>query len=242
MDHAKHRKFAIKISILCLLPMAWIPLPILVFFTSFKTSRPMMFSSIYQLLHNLFYVCQFSCATLALKARFTILNNYLETFITSSSFNVKTVAARQEIVDLRLFSELYSKLCDILQSLNSIFTLHLVIVMLNFMTIEIFGGYGIIREVLLPKRNAMNMIASFVWISSHFPIKFFMAYSGSSTTAEAEKALVLITKIIISTGDHNTQYKNALNISLHQLQIREKRLSNIFFNIDYNIILAVRLN
>lgn len=236
VDHMKHRKFAVKISVLCLIPLAWVLMLVVALYSNFKTSQAMMAASIYQLLHNLFYVCQFSCAALAVKDRFAILNNYLERFILDPG----CYKIEQKALDLKLFTELYNKLCDILQVISSTFTLHLIIVMLNFTAVEIFGGYGIVREVLLPSRNVLNLIASFVWILSQYPIKFFMASSGSSTTEEAEKSLVLISKIITSTGEHDQEYKNALNIVLHQMQVREKRLSNIFFNIDYNIILAVR--
>lgn len=219
--------------------MAWASLPVFAFFSSFKTSRLMMLASIYQLLYNLFYVCQFSCAALAVKHRFGILNDYLENSVITTSIWDKNVVSKKAL-DLRFFAESYNKLCDILQIINATFTLHLVITLLNFMAIEIFGGYGVIRELTLPSRNFMNLIASLAWILSHFPIKIFMAYSGKSTTEEAERSLVLVSKIIINTEDHHKEQKNALNIILHLLQVREKKLSNVFFSIDFNIILVVR--
>lgn len=199
----------------------------------------MMMASIYQLLHDLFYICQFSCAALALKHRFAVLNNYLET-CTPQGINDKNVSTTQKSLDLRLFTELYNKLCDTLRIVNSAFASQLIIVMTIFMTIEIFGGYGVIREIITPSRNYTNMISSFIWISSHYPIKFFMAYSGKSTTEEAEKSLELISKMVATADERNVQQKIALHILLHQLQVREKRLSNIFFNIDYKVILVAR--
>lgn len=197
-----------------------------------------MIASIYQLLHNLFYICQFSCAALALKHRFALLNGYLEKFYSKHHFCDQKVTQFQ-VFDLRLFTELYNNSCDNLQTINSAFTPQLIIVMIIFMTIEIFGGHGVVQEIISQKRSLTNLIASSIWVLSHYPMKFFMAYSGNSTTMEAEKSLVLISKMIANVDDYNIQHKSTLSILLQQLQVSEKKLSNIFFNIDYNVILVV---
>lgn len=108
------------------------------------------------------------------------------------------------------------------------------------MSVEIFAGYGTLREVLSTSRLYFLIVGNLTWIIFQYPVKFFMAYAGSSTTDEAEKSLVLITKLI-NRARHEDQLRCQLNNLLIQLQCRNKRLSNIFFTVNYNVILVVRL-
>lgn len=221
------------------MPLVWVTMPLAASFMKLENSEAMMAAGIFQLLYNLFYISQFSGAALAVKQRFALLNNYAENFISESNRHRDVLLPPPVKLDLRLFTELYNNLCDTLLIINSTFTPNLIVVMTIFMTIDIFGVYDVVREIMSPSRNIANLIGSSFWVLLQYPMKIFMAYSGSSTTKEAEKSSVLISKMITSTGEHNSQHKNSLSITLHQMQIREKRLSNIFFNIDYNVILAV---
>lgn len=222
------------------MPLVWVSMPIAASFIKLETSQAMMTAGIFQLLFNLFYISQFSCAALAVKQRFALLNSYIEKFTSDSKQDYEILLPPPMKLDLRLFMELYNNMCDSILIINSTFTPNLIIVMTIFMTIDIFGGYGIVQEFMSPSRNLANLLGSSVWVLLQYPIKIFMAYSGNSTTEEAERTSVLISKLITNTGEHNRQHKDLLNITLHQLQIREKRLCNIFFTINYNLILVVR--
>lgn len=214
-------------------------MPVAATFIKLESSQTMMIASIFQLLYNLFYITQFSCAALAVKQRFALLNGHLERYMVDSK-NFDVLLPQPVKLDCRLFTELYNILCDMILIINSTFTPNLIIVMTIFITIDIFGSFTVVREFMSPSRNVANMIGSSMWVVLQYPIKIFMAHSGSSTTQEAEKSVILLSKMITNTGHHDNQHENSLNIVLHQLQIREKRMSNIFFAIDYDIVLVVR--
>lgn len=141
---------------------------------------------------------------------------------------------------MELFAELYDELCDLIELLNKTFTNQLVFVMAEFMSIEIFGGYGILREALSTSRKYFLLVGNLIWIMFQYPVKFFMASAGSSTTDEAEKSLVLIAKLIIRTK-YDDLLRSRLNNLLIELQCRNKKISNVFFTVNYNVILLVRL-
>lgn len=79
IDHQKHKKFMTKISALFLLPLVWMILvPSMAYFGKLEISVVIIAANVYQLLHSLVYVFQFSCAALAVKTRFKLLNAYLK--------------------------------------------------------------------------------------------------------------------------------------------------------------------
>lgn len=124
--------------------------------------------------------------------------------------------------------------------INKTFTGQLVFVMAQFMSIEIFGGYGLLREVLSTSGKYFLVVGNLTWIVTQYPVKFFMASAGSGLTNEAEKSLVLITKLI-NRARYDHQLRSQLNNLLIQLQCRNKKLSNAFFTVNYNVILVVRI-
>lgn len=150
------------------------------------------------------------------------------------------VQQKHRSFDVELFSELYDELCDLIEMVNQTFTSQLIFVMTEFMSIEIFGGYGILREALSSSRKYFLIVGNVAWIIFQYPVKFFMASAGSSTTNEAEKSVVLITKLI-NRARYDDSLRSRLNNLLIQLQCRNKKLSNVFFTVNYNVILVVRL-
>ena len=111
--------------------------------------------------------------------------------------------------------------------------------MISILITDVFAVYGILREL----RSDSSMfdfllIANSMWIFIQYLIKLLMAYAGSSTTQEAEKTVVLVTKLIIQS-DSNKELKTNLNYFLVQMQARKKSLETIFFIINWNLILTV---
>lgn len=150
----------------------------------------------------------------------------------------KIILVRTNSFNLKLFTELYSGLCDAIEQVNEAFTDNLIFVVCDLMLIDIFGGYGIIREIIIKKRDMFLLAGNILWFMLHIPIKLFMAHAGNSTTKEAEKSLVMITKLVAKTNDSD-QLRIDLNFQLIQMKCRNKNLQNIFFTINYNLILVV---
>lgn len=120
--------------------------------------------------------------------------------------------------------------------INSTFTAHLIVVLVTIMVIEILGGYAFLREGISKVNHPIAMTAGLLWIAFNNVIKLTMVYAGSSTTDEAEKSLVLISKLAMK-GDERC--RNDLKFVSSQLQIRNKKFRNIFFAIDYTAIVVV---
>lgn len=243
VDHKKQKRFSTLISTICFVPFFWGTLPCFMFLAGNKkllSTTAVTIACVFQLLQNVFYVVQFSCAALALKERFQLLNKYLKSFGTVVC-DISVISRQDKHdFDIKLFEELYGNLCELLLDVNSVCTPHLILVLGYITFTDIFSGYGAIREIIKPSNNFFNFVGGFGWNVGQLPVQFIIAFSGSRTSEEAEKSLVLISKMITNTAEHNFQQRNALNILMHQLQVREKKFSNIFFNIDYHVILVVK--
>lgn len=150
-----------------------------------------------------------------------------------------SVQQKQPQFDSAIFWQLSDDLCDVIEMINSTFTAHLIVVLVTIMVIEILGGYAFLREGISKVNHPIAMTAGLLWIAFNNVIKLTMVYAGSSTTDEAEKSLVLISKLAMK-GDERS--RNDLKFVSSQLQIRNKKFRNIFFAIDYNAIVVVSFN
>lgn len=212
-------------------------------------------SGVYQLLHCSFYASQFALASLGIRERFKLINkcffeirntpNFIkiERGFISSITTVKTqpnmmfnYQAKQK---LKIFSELYSDLCDTIEIINSTFTTHIVFVLTLLLVTDILSSYSALRE--FNKASYMfyfSVGTNGSWTVIMYCVKFFLAYSGDSTTNEAEKTLVLVMKAI-TDANSNIELRNELNFLLTQMNFRKKVLSNKFFDINWRLILTV---
>lgn len=142
---------------------------------------------------------------------------------------------------MKTFSDLYNDLCDLIESVNTTFTNQLILVMIIILMTDVFAIYGMMREY---KSNqaafCFLLIANSTWTIIQYSIKTLMAYCGQSTTNEAEKSLVLLTRAITNI-EGDVDLKNDLNALLIQMKFRKKTFENIFFSINFNLIVAVNI-
>lgn len=139
--------------------------------------------------------------------------------------------------NLKHFSGLYNDLCDAIETINSTFTLQIIFVMANFLATDVFAAYGVLREFLSRShRLAFMLTGNCSWMLIQYAIKVLTVQAGSSTTNEAEKTVVIVTKI---AGNSNESFKAELNSFLLHMRCRNKKLENVFFTINWNLILAV---
>lgn len=136
-------------------------------------------------------------------------------------------------------SSFYNELCDLIDSINSTFTLQLGFVMINLLLTDVFSAYGVLREIM-SKSTPLKFIitANGTGMLIQYSIRALMAFSGSSTTNEAEKSLVLVNKILANT-DSNDPLRADLLILLHQMRYINKKLKNNFFTVNWNVLLVV---
>lgn len=263
VDFKRHRSFnrRVAVAVASTLIMA-INVPILTWIYGINSHFIMISSSVYHLLHNSFYTSQFSCAALAVGSRFKILNEYLAGYMFEGLVVVQPLidyhcrfqpqpvkqpkkiqaAVKIQNFNMRLFSELYNDLCDTVELVNNTFTFQLIIVMMSILLIDIFAAYGALREFMSNSNERLKflIIANSTWIAIQYLMKVFMACSGSRTTSEATKSLVHLTRLIEATESSNPM-KLEMNFLLIQMKCRNKNFQNVFFNINWHLILAVIL-
>lgn len=140
-----------------------------------------------------------------------------------------------------LFMDLYNELCDAIDLINSTFTNHLIVVMINLLTMDVLSAFALMREFFLNSSSIGFYLTIYgLWMFFNFSIKLFMAHAGSSTTREGDKTIVLVTKAG-GRMSNNDDLKPDLNSLLLHMRSRSKKLENIFFPINWNLILAVRV-
>jgi hypothetical protein len=182
-------------------------------------------------------------AALAVRERFKILNDNLSSFLGNKIKTNKCVIVIPKSFDLKLLSALYNDLCDLIQLINSAFTVPLIFVTLCIVSTDVFAAYGILREYQIGSNKlfVFLLIGNSSWISIQYAIKIFLVNAGSSTTNEAERTLVLVLKSL-GTLDSFDYDKNDLKSLLIILRSRKKNLENVFFTLDWKLILTVSMN
>lgn len=141
---------------------------------------------------------------------------------------------------MKLLTELFHDLCDLIELVNSTFTFQLLVTILSLLLTNIFAFYGTLREFLAGSNGlGFFIIGNGIWTAIQYFIMVFMAHAGSSTKSEADKSSVIIAKAS-GTLDAHDYLKTALHYLLIEMRCRNTALQNIFFAINWNVILAVR--
>jgi hypothetical protein len=140
----------------------------------------------------------------------------------------------------QIYSELYDNLFEVIDLINSNFTVHLIFVLIRFVATDIFAFYTVLKEFLSGSEKTFHfeLICNIYWISAHFGMKCFIAFMGSSTTKEVEKSSLIILKASVLLDSNHVMQKD-LKIIQNQLQIRNRNIENKFFTINWNMILNV---
>jgi len=151
-----------------------------------------------------------------------------------------TAFRAKENINVKCSNEIYIDLCDAIKLINSTFTIHIVIVMASFLLTDVFPFHGIIKDYLTNTNGlTFSFVGNIIWIVFQFAFKLMMAHAGSSTTEEAEETLVIVSKLICYTEPTNPLKPELLSL-LIQMRTFNKKLSSMFFNIDWVLIFSVR--
>lgn len=150
---------------------------------------------------------------------------------------------------MKIFTELYHDLCDAIESINQLFTFHLSPIIFFMLVIDIFGSYGVVRDLIATSNTnddpnyfakALYLIFSnMIYSGFQMIFKIVAAMIGSATTQEAEKTKVILAKIMNRMSSNGIKSSD-LFTTLLQCQTRNLKLQNQFFIIDWNIVFAVR--
>lgn len=174
-------------------------------------------------LYETFMTLQLMVPAYQIRERFRIQKNIL--INSKSNFNFGT------------FAEIFHDLCDGLQMVNKLYTIHLIPIMLYMIIIDIFGIYATLRSAVFFHRFSELYIVS-TYALLHFLLKCSVAHMGSSTTHEAEEVISTVAKIINKISMNDPSRYNFYNL-LRQFQTRNLKVRALFMTIDWNIVLTV---
>ena len=150
----------------------------------------------------------------------------------------RTNALKLRTSNLNLFAEIFQDLTDALDTINSLFTFHLIPSMLLMFLIDTFGIYGVTKASLTPDK-LLDILISMFYILSHLILKTMISHIGHSTTHEAESVKIYFSKAMNTVESISEKF--LLFTVLKQIEVRDLRLQNIFFVIDWKVLFGVSM-
>lgn len=154
--------------------------------------------------------------------------------------NGKSVLVRKVSIDLKRFEKGLRMLHDGVLMINSIFTFHLIGIVINAVMIEIFTYYAILWEIL----NHSNLIFfGFIqngsWALTMMIIKLASTHAGSSIKKNGEETAVIITQILSESYINEDLAVSLQNLML-RISIRNFELKTPLFSVTYKLIVSVK--
>jgi hypothetical protein len=107
----------------------------------------------------------------------------------------------------------------------------------------IFGTFGIVRSIIQPADYNVNyfLALNFNTIAMSLVILLIFVHFGSSTRKAAEETLDSIGELVRFCLPHISFGETMqLMVVLIQLQARKVRIENVFFSIDWKVLMTVR--
>ena len=199
-------------------------------------------------LFRIFYIIQFVYATTNVKNRFKDLNKTLKSF--------KYKICKIEDSGTFLLAEIFHNLCDAIAIINQTFTFHFIgivfDVMVNlfinsfskyktfkFQITLIFALYSTFRLIKKPTKDfEAEIFLSAFGIVSYIFLVISIIFFGDSTTKEAEKSAEMLGKLM-NTKKFCDGEKLDLMFLMSQIQSRKVDIQNMFFTINWNVLLTV---
>jgi hypothetical protein len=227
IDHSGQRKF-VKIIIRAVLMSIMLRyIQTVVLFTVFikdqqKTSFIQDHFSCYFLVYESFFCLQFIIPTFLVRERLKTIKN---------SLSHKTVA------HTKLFIELFQDMCDAIDQINSLLTVHLIPLMLAMLLVDIIVVYKLVRFFFtnVPFYRSC-IILSFMVI--HFIIRSAVAHFGHSMKCVVQDLKAKVARLIIEPTD-NIGSRVTLKEFLGQMESRNCSMETVFFSINWSIVINV---
>lgn len=171
---------------------------------------------------------QFAFAAVAVKDRLKILNLKMN--------SLKNIDENTT----NLMIELYQKLFDQMDLINSSFTFQLILMFGYILPSTMFSSYNILR--LLSRDSDLKCVLMFtnsIWISAHTFILTVPVYAGHTTTEIAEKVPQIVCRLIQNRSTQNDQIRSNLKMFLRAANCRQINLRTVFFKLNWELIFKV---
>lgn len=199
----------------------------------------------YILVYLSLLILQFSFATLAIKTRFSLLNENLRfTFqnistVRNSSINIHSIGWSENLPSI--ITDLYGRLCDCIDLVNDSFTFQLIPFMVYYLTANLFAIYSMIREAFY--QTPLMFVACGVniwWILLHNAIISIALYSGYTTTRCALKTPIIVSSIVKSRKWSESRCTvKVFKTFLVEVLYRNIFFENEFVRIDWKLLFTV---
>lgn len=230
IDFQRHRKIVKILSFLLiiLIPIWYCSILVLGYFIGEVYSYDDMVTVVlyaYYLIYESLSCLQFIVPSFLVYERFKLLKKFVEIKGNFSS-------------NLKISTEIFHDLADGISNINAIFSPHLISALLSMMTSDIFALFSIIYFAMQYKKETSEVfiIENLSFVSAHFLLKCAISHFGHSVTLHGEKIKSTIAKSIDKAPEEKKgQYLNALT----QFNARNLKLQNIFFVIDWRVVLSV---
>ena len=109
---------------------------------------------------------------------------------------------------------------------------------LSMLIVDVVAMFGIIKHFTFEFNSIINVAVNSVFVLLQFLLKAVVSYVGHSTTCEGEEI-----KVALAKATNNLPVTDSSNMILNELLIqfetRNLKLQNIFFSINWNVLLTV---
>jgi hypothetical protein len=107
---------------------------------------------------------------------------------------------------------------------------------------SIFDVFGIVRFLLNAETFILSLLLLYIniFVCNTWTVLVAIHF-GSSTTEEAEASYVAVVKSMNQPAIDETQSNRYISL-LTQMRSRNLNLKNKFFNVNWNVVLAVRID
>lgn len=170
---------------------------------------------------HLFIVCR------TVRTRLEKLNDYFQRSIFSSKKHTKQ------------FLKLYNEHCDLIDHINNTFTMSIIFVMANEISMGTVGLYTLIVALNTLSYTYFWFVVFYtsMWIGTQFGLACFMANIGDLVKNEFYRSSLVATRRLNSSP--NEGINEELRDFILELKCRCTKIECIFFTIDWHIIFAV---
>jgi hypothetical protein len=128
-------------------------------------------------------------------------------------------------------------MCDAIEHINSLFSVHLIPVMFAMLMMDIFVIYKAVRFMLSTAEIYKSLIISY-YIVIHFMLRSAIAHYGHTLTSAVLELKSKVARLIIDLPI-NHDSREAFNEFLRQIETRNYRMETVFFSINWNIVISV---
>lgn len=163
--------------------------------------------------------------------------------LTSWTSNLLTLTSRDEKftdiqIKVHLVGEIFHDLCDAIEVINRLFTVHLIPVLASTLIVDIFGLYSAFQSSPLHPYFFYNLV-TFYFILKSFILRVLIAHFGSTTSREPAKLIHCIAKLVNKLPrTHSVRY--ILQDYMREFQVRNFKLRTFFLTINWNLLLGVK--